>query len=55
MERNKLIQWETEIWPLEIGKYTKSGLYEDQIWDDPVFKGPGYGYAIAMIPNIWKN
>ena len=41
------IQLGYEIWPLKIWKYLKSGLFEDWISNDPVFKlsGISYGYS----------
>ena len=44
-----LMQWGFEIWPLEIRKHLKKGLFEGGISN-----GQALAVAIAIIPKFWK-
>ena len=48
-----VIQWRFKIWPFKIQKHLKSGLFEGQISNVPVFKGSGLGYSHS--PNHLKT
>ena len=43
------VRWEPEIWPFEIRKHLKSGLFEG--W---ISNGWALPMAIAKVPEIWK-
>ena len=48
-----IIQWGSEIRPLKIMKQLKSGLFEGQISNGPVFKWSGFTYGFC--PNHSKT
>ena len=45
------VQRGSEIRPFEIWKYLKSGLFEGQISNGPVFKWSSFGYGYSSSPN----
>ena len=45
------IQWGSEIRPFEIWKHLKSGLFEGQISNGPVFKWSCFSYGYSYNPN----
>ena len=46
-EAKFLIKWGSEIWPFQIQNDLKSGLFEGQISNDPVFKWLSFSYRYS--------